>query len=118
MLNDGYGLHAGIDVSDGLALDLSRLARESGVGAIVDVNRIPIHDDAKRLSRRPGDDRSPLEHALGDGEDFELLLAVPPDEAGRMLREQPLGVGLTDIGAVHCPARPRLAVTRPGPSAR
>ena len=98
LLNDRYGLHAGIDVSDGLALDLWRLARESGMGAIVDVDRLPIHDDARRLSRRPGDDRSPLEHALGDGEDFELLLAAPPDEAQRMLREQPLGVGLTDIG--------------------
>ena len=44
------------------------------------------------------DGRTPLEHALGDGEDFELLLAVPPDEARRMLAEQPLGVPLTDIG--------------------
>ena len=44
------------------------------------------------------DGRTPLEHALGDGEDFELLLAVPPGEARRMLAEQPLGVPLTDIG--------------------
>ena len=44
------------------------------------------------------DGRTPLEHALGDGEDFELLLAVPPDEARRMLAEQPLGVPLTDVG--------------------
>ena len=47
-----------------------------------------------RAQRRP----HALEHALGDGEDFELLLAVPPDEARRMLAEQPLGVPLTDIG--------------------
>ena len=82
----------------GLAIDLGRLVRESGVGAIVETDRVPIHDDARRLAARANDGRTPLEHALGDGEDFELLLAVPPDEARRMLAEQPLDVPLTDIG--------------------
>ena len=98
LLNERYELHAGMDVSDGLAIDLSRLAGESRVGAIVETDRVPIHDDAVRLARQRGDGRTPLEHALGDGEDFELLLAVPPNEARRMLAEQPLGVHLTDIG--------------------
>jgi thiamine-monophosphate kinase len=44
------------------------------------------------------DGSTPLDHALGDGEDFELILAVPPEEARRMLHDQPLGVPLTDIG--------------------
>ena len=57
---------------------------------------VPVSAAARELAARDG--RAPLAHALGDGEDFELLLAVPPDEAGRMLREQPLGVALTDIG--------------------
>ena len=98
LLNDRYDLHAGMDVSDGLAIDLGRLVGESGVGAIVDVDRVPIHEDARRLARERKDGRTPLEHALGDGEDFELLLAVPPDEALRMVAEQPLGVPLTEIG--------------------
>ena len=98
LLNERYELHAGMDVSDGLAIDLSRLVRESGVGAIVETDRVPIHDDARRLAEHGSDGRTPLEHALGDGEDFELLLAVPPDEARRMLADQPLGVPLTDIG--------------------
>ncbi len=98
LLNDRYDLHAGMDVSDGLAIDLGRLVGESGVGAIVDVDRVPIHEDARRLARERKDGRAPLEHALGDGEDFELLLAVPPDEALRMVAEQPLGVPLTEIG--------------------
>ena len=98
LLNDRYQLHAGMDVSDGLAIDLARLIRESGVGAIVETDRVPIHDDAHRLARERDDGRTPLEHALGDGEDFELLLAVPPDEARRMCAEQPLGVPLSDIG--------------------
>jgi thiamine-monophosphate kinase len=98
-LNELYQLRAGMDVSDGLALDLSRLAAESGVGAIVDSARVPIHDDARRLAARDG--RSPLEHGLGDGEDFELLLAVAPNEAKRMLEDQsgcPAPFPLTDIG--------------------
>jgi thiamine-monophosphate kinase len=98
LLNDRYELHAGMDVSDGLAIDLSRLVRESAVGAIVQTDRVPIHEDARRLARQDNDGRTPGEHALGDGEDFELLLAVPPGEARRMLDQQPLEVPLTDIG--------------------
>jgi thiamine-monophosphate kinase len=106
LLNERYELHAGMDVSDGLAIDLGRLIDESGVGAIVDVDRVPIHEDARRLAREQNDGRTPLEHALGDGEDFELLLAVPPGAAQRMVAEQPLGVPLTDIGC--CTAEPGL----------
>jgi thiamine-monophosphate kinase len=98
LLKERYELHAGMDVSDGLALDLSRLARESGVGAIVETDRVPIHRDARLLAEKSHGARTPLEHALGDGEDFELLLAVPAGSAGQMLAEQPLDVPLTDIG--------------------
>jgi thiamine-monophosphate kinase len=44
------------------------------VGADVEAERVPVHDDA----RRAGGARTPLEHALHDGEDFELLLAHAP----------------------------------------
>jgi thiamine-monophosphate kinase len=98
LLNDRYELHAGMDVSDGLAIDLSRLVRESGVGAIVETDRVPIHEDARRLANQRNDGHTPLEHALGDGEDFELLLAVPPEEAKRLLDRQPLDVPLVRIG--------------------
>lgn len=97
-LNADYDLHAGIDTSDGLAIDLKRLADESGVGAVVQTSAVPVSPDAVRLSQEQPDGRSPLDHALGDGEDFELILAVPPDEARRMLSEQPLDVPLSDIG--------------------
>jgi thiamine-monophosphate kinase len=98
LLNDRYQLHAGMDVSDGLSLDLSRLAAESKCGAEIDLTKIPIADDARRLAEQAGDEVTPLAHALSDGEDFELLLAVPEAEAQRMLAEQPLGVPLTSIG--------------------
>lgn len=96
LLNERYELHAGMDVSDGLALDLSRLAAESGVGAIVETDRVPIHDDAYQLAARDG--RTPLEHALGDGEDFELLLAASRNESQRILAERPIDAKISDIG--------------------
>jgi thiamine-monophosphate kinase len=98
LLNERYELHAGIDVSDGLSLDVSRLAEESGCGAMLEIDKIPIADDARLLAAELSDGSTPLDHALGDGEDFELLLAVPPDEAQRLLADQPLSVPITEIG--------------------
>jgi len=90
-LNAAYELHAGLDISDGLAIDTARLATSSGCGAAVDLDRLPISTAARLLE-------NPVEHALADGEDFELLLAVPPQEATRLLADSPLACGLTDIG--------------------
>ena len=98
LLNERYELHAGIDVSDGLSLDLSRMAEESGCGAMLQLDKIPIADDARRQAAQLSDGSTPLDHALGDGEDFELLLAVSPDEARHILADQPLSVPLTEIG--------------------
>lgn len=99
LLHERYELHAGMDVSDGLSLDLWRLCEASDCGAEVDLRRVPVSDAARQLAAGGASSLSALEHALGDGEDFELLLAVPPDEAERMLREQPLTTPLTSIGS-------------------
>jgi thiamine-monophosphate kinase len=98
LLNREYELHAGTDVSDGLSLDLSHIATESDCGAILDLTAIPIDKDAQQLAQTDTDGRGALEHALGDGEDFELILGVPPDEAERLLDEQPLDVPIARIG--------------------
>ncbi len=99
LLHERYDLHAGMDCSDGLSLDLSRLAKESGCGAAVDLQKIPIADDAVRLSKQtPGGPR-PLDHALADGEDFELILAVERTSAAKLIADQPLApLPITDIG--------------------
>ncbi len=99
-LHEAYQLHAGIDVSDGLSLDLARLVEESGCGAVVHTQCVPVSDDARRLAAQLADGSTPLDHALGDGEDFELILAAPPDDAERMLAQRPLETPLTDIGEV------------------
>jgi len=97
-LHKNYELRAGMDVSDGLSLDLARLAQASGCGAVLDTSAIPISPDAIKLSQQLADGLSPLDHALADGEDFELLLAAPSREAKRIVRDQPLDVPVTMIG--------------------
>jgi thiamine-monophosphate kinase len=99
LLHERYELHAGMDISDGLALDLSRMCEASGVGAIVDVERIPVSPAAHELARREPQ-RTALDHALSDGEDFELLLAVPAEVAAQIFRDKPVGCGICDVGQV------------------
>lgn len=101
-LHECYELHAGMDLSDGLALDASRLAAESGCGALLRLDDVPVSPAAHELATREAapSDRvaAALRHALGDGEDFELLLAVPPQVATKMLRGQPIECGITHVG--------------------
>jgi thiamine-monophosphate kinase len=97
-LHERYELHAGIDISDGLSIDLAHLAQESGCGVVVDLDTVPVADAAEELAEQTGDGRTALDHALSDGEDFELLLAAAPEVAARMVAEQPLEVSITDIG--------------------
>jgi thiamine-monophosphate kinase len=91
-------VNAAIDVSDGLSLDLSRICQESGCGAVLDLEAIPISPLARQLATKERGERSALEHALCDGEDFELILAVSSEEAERLLAIQPLATRLTRIG--------------------
>lgn len=103
LIAPAYAVHAAIDVSDGLSLDVARMMKASGAAAVLDVDAVPIHADAVRMAARPGDARSPLDHALGDGEDFELVLAMPPADARRLVAQSgrpPLETPFTIIGEV------------------
>ena len=64
-----------LDLSDGLGADLRRLAAAGGTGFVLDLNALPISDDARRAAKSDG--LAPLHHALNDGEDFELLFTLP-----------------------------------------
>jgi len=77
------GATAMMDVSDGLALDVSRMARASGVA--IDLGSVPIHRDARRRAAATG--RSALQHALHDGEDHELIATLPQTSVLRALSE-------------------------------
>jgi thiamine-monophosphate kinase len=94
VLQQQVHLHSMIDVSDGLAADLYHVLDESGVGAVLWADRIPASEAARRRAR----DKTALEHALGDGEDFELLFTVSPEDGRRLLSAAPFETPLTHIG--------------------
>jgi thiamine-monophosphate kinase len=95
LLHEHTELHAMIDISDGLAADLNHICVESKCGAVLNAESIPLTAAAVQMT----DGRTPLEHALGDGEDFELLFAVSPDDGRSLLTSQPIpGVQLHHIG--------------------
>lgn len=95
------GATAMMDVSDGLALDLSRICRESGVGAAVDLPAVPIASGLVELRDVLGTD--PVELALGGGEDYELLATLPVEAVQPTIAamREALGTPLTDIGHVR-----------------
>jgi thiamine-monophosphate kinase len=96
-LHAAADLHAMIDLSDGLAADVNHICEESRCGAVLWADKIPISDAARQTK----DSLSPLDHALGDGEDFELVFATSRSEAERLVAAQPVpGVTLTAIGEV------------------
>ncbi|MFN2389075.1 MAG: thiamine-phosphate kinase [Actinomycetota bacterium] len=94
------GATAMIDVSDGLAIDLDRLVRASGVGCVVDLDAVPVDADLGAVDLGP-DAADARRLALLGGEDFELLVTGPPDAAGSMTAAAAeLGTPLTRIGRV------------------
>jgi len=85
------GATAMMDVSDGLALDLSRLCAASGVGARLVVEDLPLAEGAT------------LDDALGGGEDYELIATLPNAGAVRAARAaltETFGVPLSAIGEI------------------
>ena len=110
--------HAAIDVSDGLLQDLGHLCRESGTGARIETALVPASAAAAAAGPHW------LERRLTGGDDYELLLAVPPEREQALLRTAAeAGIAVTRIGAFDdgtrgvravMPDGSELAVARPG----
>jgi len=87
-LVENFKINSMIDISDGLVLDLYRITKTSGVGAVVYEELIPISKDAKSLNE-----------ALYMGEDFELLFCLPLNQAVRLMESKKIK-GLAKISYV------------------
>jgi thiamine-monophosphate kinase len=94
-----HGARAMIDLSDGLAGDAGHLAAASGVALEIDLDTVPIVPAVIPEAERQG--VSPQQFAAEGGEDFELLVALPPrfNAAEAFARE--CGIELTRIGLVR-----------------
>jgi len=71
-LTANFRIHAMIDLSDGLGVDLPRLARASGVGFQINREQLPLNRGAN------------IDNAISDGEDYELLFSISPRDSKRL----------------------------------
>jgi thiamine-monophosphate kinase len=96
---------AGMDVSDGLVQDLGHLCRASGLAATIEASSVPLSDAARAAGGEW------LETCLTGGDDYELLLAVPParEDALRQAASD-AGMAVTRIGGFH--AGPAAVIVR------
>jgi len=73
-LTKNFSIHAMMDVSDGLGVDLPRLARASKVGFKIKLENLPLSRGSK------------IDNAVSEGEDYELLFAISPRHSRRLQR--------------------------------
>jgi len=101
------GVHAMIDLSDGLASDALRLAEESGIELVVELERLPLDEGVEAVAEIAG--MAPAELAASAGEDYELLFTAPPDaRQGIETASEDAGAPVTWIGEVRPGAALRL----------
>ena len=86
--------HAAIDLSDGLAGDLSHILEASSVGAEVRANKLPMSAAFKALSEPD----ARLDLQVSGGDDYELCVCLPPSQVETLRKK--LDVPLTEIGRI------------------
>jgi len=93
-----HNASAAIDVSDGLAGDLAKLCRASGVAAEIDVTRVPLSDAVRAAVDA---DPAVIETALTGGDDYEIVATLPADKlAAFTAAADAAGVAVTAIGRI------------------
>ena len=73
------------DISDGLAKDLEEITVASGVGAVIEANKVPVNGLTKKIALQKG--HNPLDYVFYGGEDFELVLTAEPNTARELLAQ-------------------------------
>ena len=99
-LTKNFSIHAMMDLSDGLGVDLARLARASKVGFKIEMENLPLNRGVK------------IDNALSEGEDYELLFAISPHQSKRLQkdwRKKFPKLSLTRIGSLF----PQSAIRNP-----
>ena len=97
LLGRNRAASACVDLSDGLADGVQRLAEQSGVGAVIDAGALPIEPAARTWF--DGQAQDAMHSALTGGDDYELLFTVRPRTRGRLKAAmQPGDTPLTRIG--------------------
>jgi thiamine-monophosphate kinase len=101
-----------VDLSDGLADGVRRIADASGVGVAIDADALPIEPAARAWFEAHGADA--VDAAVAGGDDYELLFAVRPKQRRRLAdASRHAGVTVTRIG-VCTPERGTLVMRRDG----
>ncbi len=92
-------VHAMTDVSDGLAEEVVELTQFGSVGADVWLDRLPICPATRRVAKSFQSDGR--DYALFGGEDYELLMAVPPSHLDQLMAvAEKLSVAVSEIGTI------------------
>ena len=90
--------HAAMDVSDGLAGDLAKLCKVSGVSAVIEAESIPLSAAAATLLARGV---VGVEAIVSGGDDYEILCAIPPASLAAFRQAaQAAGVEVSAIGKI------------------
>jgi thiamine-monophosphate kinase len=99
--------HAAMDVSDGLAGDLTKLCEASGVSAVIDAPSIPLSAAAATLRARGS---VGIEAIVSGGDDYEIVCAIPENQFEAFAQAARVaGVAVTSIGTIIAGASaPRL----------
>jgi thiamine-monophosphate kinase len=108
----GAGVHAGLDISDGLMADLGHIAAASNLRAVVDTGKIEFSEEVSHLIACG---HVTLQELLSGGDDYQLLLSVSKGRAAELIAEAAkFGVRLQAIGRFEQGAAGVIALDKSG----